>query len=97
KTLTEIDTVFQNGDDIMIVEVKTHPTTDDIVRHTKRMALLQARNMYPGLKLYGAIAAAVIDDETRNYAIGQGFYVLEQSGDTMKILPDDPDFKPRRW
>jgi hypothetical protein len=53
--------------------------------------------MYPGLKLYGAIAAAVIDDETRNYAIGQGFYVLEQSGDTMKILPDDPDFEPRRW
>ncbi|MDR2864081.1 MAG: hypothetical protein LBV68_00540, partial [Spirochaetaceae bacterium] len=74
-----------------------HPTTDDIVRHTKRMTLLQTRDMYPGLKLYGAIAAAVIDDETRNYAIGQGFYVLEQSGDTMKILPDDPDFEPRRW
>ncbi|MDR2865470.1 MAG: hypothetical protein LBV68_07680, partial [Spirochaetaceae bacterium] len=84
-------------EDIMIVEVKTHPGTDDIVRHTKRMTLLQTQNIYPGLKLYGAIAAAVIDDETRNYAIGQGFYVLEQSGDTMKILPDDPDFEPRRW
>ncbi|MDR2865296.1 MAG: hypothetical protein LBV68_06800, partial [Spirochaetaceae bacterium] len=90
-------TVFQNGEDIMIVEVKTHPTTDDIVRHAKRMTLLQTRDMYPGLNLYGAIAAAVIDDETREAAIEQGFYVLEQSGDTMKILPDDPDFKPRRW
>ncbi|MDR2864256.1 MAG: hypothetical protein LBV68_01435 [Spirochaetaceae bacterium] len=97
KTLTEIDTVFQNGEDIMIVEVKTHPTTDDIIRHAKRMILLKTQNMYPGLNLYGAIAAAVIDDETREAAIGQGFYVLEQSGDTMKILPDDPDFKPKRW
>ncbi|MDR2864319.1 MAG: hypothetical protein LBV68_01750 [Spirochaetaceae bacterium] len=97
KTLTEIDTVFQNGEDVMIVEVKTHPTTDDIVRHAKRMTLLQTQNMYPGLNLYGAIAAAVIDDETRNFAIEQGFYVLEQSGDTMKILPDDPDFKPKKW
>ncbi|MDR2865302.1 MAG: DUF4670 domain-containing protein [Spirochaetaceae bacterium] len=97
KTLAEIDTVFQNGEDIMIVEVKTHPTTDDIGRHVKRMTLLKTHKRYAGLNLYGAIAAAVIDGETRNYAIEQGFYVLEQSGDTMKILPDDPDFKPKRW
>ncbi|MDR2864720.1 MAG: hypothetical protein LBV68_03810 [Spirochaetaceae bacterium] len=97
KTLTEIDTVFQNGEDLMIVEVKTHPTTDDIGRHIKRMTQLKTHKRYAGLNLYGAIAAAVIDGETRNYAIEQGFYVLEQSGDTMKILPDDPDFKPKRW
>jgi hypothetical protein len=42
------------------------------------------------------VAGAVIHNNVREYALKTGFYVISQSGDTMKI--DVPkDFKPQAW
>ena len=47
-------------------------------------------------KYRGAIAGAIVKDEAREYALKAGLYVLEQSGDTMKL--DIPEgFVPREW
>ena len=47
-------------------------------------------------KYRGAIAGAILTDQTREYARKAGFYVIEQSGDTMKL--DIPEgFVPREW
>ena len=97
KTRGEIDVEFHNGTDIMVVEVKAHPDRDDVGRLIKKMTILRELEKYPGKALYGALAAAVITDEVRDLAIGHGFYVLEQSGDTMRILPADTAFKPKQW
>jgi hypothetical protein len=44
----------------------------------------------------GAVAGAIIPGGVKSFAAGQGFYVLEQAGDTVKI--DVPEgFKPREW
>jgi hypothetical protein len=46
-------------------------------------------------KYLGAIAGMVINDNERNYALGQGFYVVEPSGKTFVItVPEGP---PREW
>jgi hypothetical protein len=47
-------------------------------------------------KFYSAVAGAIIHDNVKEYALKTGFYVISQSGDTMKI--DVPEgFKPREW
>jgi hypothetical protein len=47
-------------------------------------------------KLMGAVAGAIAADEAKGYAVKQGFFVLEQSGDTVKISVP-ADFVPREW
>jgi hypothetical protein len=96
-TLAEIDAEFHNGQDIMVVEVKAHPGTDDVGRLIKNMTLLRDMNKFPGKNLYGSLAGAVVSDLVRDEAIKAGFFVLCQSGDTMQIMPDDKSFKPKRW
>jgi len=47
-------------------------------------------------KIRGAIAGAVFYPNVKKLALENGFYVLEQSGDTMKM--DIPKgFKPKEW
>ncbi|MCL2878807.1 MAG: hypothetical protein FWF29_01055 [Treponema sp.] len=98
KVIAEIDILLENGDCIMAVEVKTRPRVQDMEHHGKRLEILREyRNKKSDFrKIYGAIAGAVFGAEEKRAAIDAGFYVLEQSGDTMKMdIP--PDFKPREW
>jgi hypothetical protein len=47
-------------------------------------------------KLVGAVAGAVAAGEVKAFAVKNGCFVLEQSGDTIRInVPED--FKPREW
>jgi len=99
KVLTEIDILLENSDCLMAVEVKTRPREKDIEHHIKRLEILKEQrrksNNTPK-KIYGAIAGAVFGENEKQTAIDAGFYVLEQSGDTMKMdIPDN--FVPREW
>jgi hypothetical protein len=43
-----------------------------------------------------AVAGAIAPEEVKAFAIESGFFVLEQSGDTIRIsVPEG--FKPREW
>jgi hypothetical protein len=47
-------------------------------------------------KLLGAITGAIASPEVKTFALRNGLFVREQTGDTMRInVPDD--FKPRVW
>jgi hypothetical protein len=47
-------------------------------------------------RLVGAVAGAVMSDGVKPYALKNGFYVIEQSGDTVAI--DMPEgFVPKEW
>jgi hypothetical protein len=35
--------------------------------------------------------------EVRDFALKTGFYVLEQSGDTVKLTDSPAPWKPRTW
>jgi hypothetical protein len=98
RTLTEIDILLENGDIVIAVEVKAKPKETDIEEHKGRMALLRrsADTHNDTRKYRGAIAGAIMPDSVKNYALKAGFYVIEQTGDTVRI--DIPEgFMPRDW
>ena len=43
----------------------------------------------------GAVAGVVVTDEARNYALDQGLYLIEPSGESFNITP--PNGKPKEW
>jgi hypothetical protein len=43
----------------------------------------------------GAIAATITDEATRNYALKQGLFVIEPSGEDVKVTK--PEKEPRVW
>ena len=71
---------------------------EHVDEHVNRMEVLRrkadARN--DTKKFRGAIAGAIMNAPVRNYAHKAGFYVIEQTGDTVKInIPEG--FTPREW
>jgi hypothetical protein len=98
KVLTEIDALLENGNFVLAVEVKSQPTEEHVREHVQRMEIHRryADEHGDGRKHIGAIAGAIMNEQVKRYAIKSGFYVIEQSGDTVKI--DAPEgFKPREW
>ena len=104
KVKAEIDLLLQNDDTVMAVEVKATVKMKHIEEHIKQLEILrdhrrkrnERRNVIDNRKVEGAIAGAIFDAGVKKATIEAGLYVIEQSGDTMKI--DVPDgFVPRRW
>jgi hypothetical protein len=98
KALTEVDAWLENGEFALAVEIKSNLREQHVDRHIQRMEILRAYldERDDRRKLLGAVAAAVINTDVKNYALEQGFYVLEQSGDTLRIgVPEG--FTPKVW
>jgi hypothetical protein len=89
KTLTELDIILENGESIIVIEVKVTASSNDIQKHIQKMQIYRAfrtREMPLGnKKLYGGIAAGVFPNDIQKAALEAGFYVIVQSGDTVKI------------
>ena len=94
----EIDILLENGDIVVAVEVKAKPKAADVEKHIQRMEILR---MYADKRndkrIYqGAIAGAIVNQDMRDYIIQTGFYLIEQTGDTVKLtIPEG--FTPRVW
>jgi len=99
KTITDIDVLLYDGDCIMAVEVKTRPTTDDVERHILRMEQIQQypNNSTKGMKTFGAIACAVLNDDVKEAAFSAGFYVITQTDDNINIIPPPDNFVAKFW
>jgi hypothetical protein len=96
--IAEVDILLENGDLALAIEVKSKLTVEDVQYHIGRMERLRryADDHGDRRKLMGAVAGAVISEGVKPFALKNGFYVIEQAGDTVKIdVPDD--FKPRKW
>jgi len=96
---TEIDITLDNGDKVMIVEVKSKPTTEDIIEHVERMRKLRAHADLHGdkRKLLGAVAGMVFNDNEKEFAMKNGFYVIEPSGETFNIIVPQGEYSPGEW
>jgi hypothetical protein len=96
--ITEVDVLLENGDTALAVEVKTTLTNNDVREHIRRMEKLRgyADEHRDTRKLLGAVAGAIAGEGVKAFAVKSGFFVLEQSGDTVKIsVPEG--FTPREW
>jgi len=98
KIMAQVDILLVNSDYIIAVEVKATVRLKDMEKHIKRLELLREYYEKKGDKriIQGAIAGAIFGDTEKKAAAEAGFYVLVQSGDTMKLeLPDG--FVPKEW
>jgi hypothetical protein len=94
----EIDLLLENGDIVIAVEIKSKPRETDIDKHINRMEILRrsANRRKDTRKYQGAIAGAIMGQLVRDYIIQNGFYAIEQTGDTVKLtIPEG--FTPREW
>jgi hypothetical protein len=98
RIVAEVDILLENGDTVLAVEVKTNLTDNDVRDHVARMEKLRcyADEHQDKRRLLGAVAGAIATEEVKGFAVKKGFFVLEQSGDMVRIsVPEG--FKPREW
>ena len=90
--------MLENGDIVIAVEVKSKPREKDIEDHIKRMEVLRHQADLRGdyRKYRGAIAGAIMNKAICDYVMLNGFYLIEQTGDTVQLtIPEG--FTPREW
>jgi hypothetical protein len=97
--IAEADFTLENGDKVMIVEVKTKPSIEDIKYHVTRMGKLRKHaDLHGDARTYlGAVAGMVINDNELKFALKNGFYVIVPSGDTFNITVPSGEYRPREW
>jgi hypothetical protein len=93
----EIDIMLENGEKAMLIEVKTKLTIERIDYHISRIEEMRKYADLHGDKrvFLGAVAGIVMTDKAREYALDNGFYLIEPAGDTFNITP--PNGKPKEW
>jgi hypothetical protein len=98
KALTEVDIWLENGDFVMAVEIKSRLRVRDVEEHIRRMGILRAYldERDDRRKILGAVAAVVVTEDLREYVPERGFYLIEPSGDTVKITAPE-GFTPKLW
>jgi len=98
KDVAEADLWLENGETILVVEVKAKVKTKDVGKHKDRLEKI--RRVQDGLnkrrRIIGAMAGAVFGPDEREAALEAGFFVLVQTGDTVRM--DIPEgFRPKEW
>jgi hypothetical protein len=97
-TYAEVDIVLENGEYVMLIEVKTDLKIDDIKDHSERLQTIRQRGRkWQDKKLLGAVSAAIEENNVRDYAKKSGFFVISQSGDTMRIDKPEGGFAVKEW
>jgi hypothetical protein len=81
----------------MLVEVKTKLTLERINKHIERLEKMRLyANLHGDKRAFlGAVAGVVVTDELKDYALDQGFFVIEPVGENFFITP--PNGKPKEW
>ncbi|MDR3161625.1 MAG: hypothetical protein LBU28_08440 [Spirochaetaceae bacterium] len=102
QALAEIDLLLQSSDLVIAVEIKAKLLEKDVDAHIRRLEVLRrwadkTHDIFVNArKIRGAVAAPIVSGEVRQYALNAGFYLILQTGDTVKIdVP--PGFVPREW
>ena len=99
RVLAEADSILENGQYAMIVEVKTELSADSIDEHLERIAIIRRYMDEHGdnRKLVGAVAGGIIPENALKYAQKKGLFVLAQNGDSVEIAAMPDGFKAHEW
>ena len=93
----QVDIFLQNGDFAMLVEIKATLTISDINTHIDRLEKMRKYADLHGDKrtFLGAVAGITIHENAKKYALDQGFYLIEPTGEDFCVIP--PHNKHREW
>jgi len=93
----EVDLIGINGEDVVVVEIKSRLTVEDVRDHLYRMANFKRFfPRYADNRLIGAVSGMVIAEESDKFAYRQGLFVIAPSGESVHLLNDE-NFQPRHW
>ena len=99
QVIAEVDLFLENGDYVMLVEVKTDLSIGDVDRHIEKIETIRkymdARS--DGRKIVGAVAGGIVPEKVLMYAQSNGLYVVVQSGDAVEIADMSMNFTAREW
>ena len=97
--IAEIDLFYEDGKYVMVVEIKTKLTVQDVDECLKKVQAVRrymdARN--DKRKIVSALASAVTAEDPLKYAHKKGLFVFIQRGDNVKIADLPEGFKPKEW
>jgi hypothetical protein len=93
----QIDGMLENGSQAVAVEVKTKLRQTDIDDHLVRMEKIRKYADEHGDKrqFMGAMATFITDENAKNYALKKGLFVIEPSGEDVKVTK--PEGEPKVW
>jgi len=90
----EFDIIAHNGDEIVVIEVKTTLNVEDVKKHLKRLEKIKTWiSEYKNRKVIGAVAYLRADEKSNIFAESRGLYVIRATGNSASIV-NEPDFKP---
>lgn len=93
----EFDILGHNGDEMVVVEVKTTLRPDDVKDFLDKLDHLKVWIPRYGLnRVYGAMAWLTADAGAEAMVENRGLLSIRATGDSASIL-NAPDFRPRAW
>ena len=94
----EYDLIAKNGDQIVVVEVKTTLKKDDVDDFLKKLEEKFKEDFpeYADRTIYGAVAYLRESSGSATYAERKGLFVIRATGDSASII-NRPNFKPKAF
>ena len=91
----EVDILASNGEEIVLVEVKTTLNLRDVKDFIDKLKKFTTwKPIYKEKKIYGAVAYLKADQGSARYAEKQGLFVIRATGSSSSII-NKKDFKPK--
>ena len=91
----EFDILAVNGEEVVVVEVKTTLRSEDVARFLEKLADYTTwAPEHKGKQILGAVAYLKADSSVAMYAERQGLYVIRATGSSAAITNQE-DFHPR--
>jgi hypothetical protein len=94
----ELDLLLENGDEVVVVEVKSKFTTSDVSDFLTDLGqLTRFFPRYQSYTIYGAVAGLEMPSDVGRYAYKQGLFVLAVEGEGLIQMKNDAKFKPKNF
>lgn len=93
----EFDIIAENGDEIVVVEVKTTLRASDVKEFTNKLNIFkEILPKYVNNKVIGGMAFLDSASNSEMMAENKGFLVIKAAGSSASIT-NSPDFMPKIW
>ena len=93
----EIDLIAKDGNEIVVVEVKTTLGIEDVQHFVEKLKIFkEVISEFKENKVFGAVAYIQQDSEAQKFAAKKGLLVIKAVGESAKI-ENRSNFKPKEW
>lgn len=94
----ELDVILVNGEEAVVVEVKTTMKVDFVREFLEDLEEVKAYfSVLENKKVYGAVAALKYDEESDRYAQRKGLFTIKVTGEDTLNIDNPVTFQPQSW